>query len=183
MAFHWDCIQCKHQSWMNCGLCGFIYYILCVSFIHNKPPLKGYIWGTFVTRSTSDAYKNKILHILLKFGAREKMFFFVMLYQICKSKAIASLKKYRIINHLNQSSVQSLSCLTLCDPVDCSTPGLPVHHQLPEFTQTHVHWVGDAIKPSHPLSSPSPPAFSLSQHQGLSQWVSSSCQFFASKSM
>ena len=65
------------------------------------------------------------------------------------------------------------SCLTLCDPMDCSTPGLPVHHQLPEFTQTHVHWVGDAIQPSHPLSSPSPPAFNLSQHQGLFQWVSS----------
>ena len=62
------------------------------------------------------------------------------------------------------------SCPTLCDPMDCSTPGLPVHCQLPEFTQTHVHWVGDAIQPSHPLLSPSP-AFSLSQHQGLFQWV------------
>ena len=59
------------------------------------------------------------------------------------------------------------SCPTLCDPMDGSTPGLPVHHQLPEFTQTHVHRVGDAIQPSHPLSSPSPPAFNLSQHQGL----------------
>ena len=55
------------------------------------------------------------------------------------------------------------SCPTLCDPMDCSTPGLPVHHQLLEFTQTHVHWVGDAIQPSHPLSFPSPPAFTLSQ--------------------
>ena len=54
-----------------------------------------------------------------------------------------------------------------------STPGLPVHHRLPEFTQTHVHWVGDAIQPSHPLSSPSLPAFNLSQHQGLFQWVNS----------
>ena len=60
--------------------------------------------------------------------------------------------------------------------MDCSTPGLPVHHQLPELTQTHVHWVGDVIQPSHPLSSPSPPAFNLSQHQGLFQWVSSSYQ-------
>ena len=65
------------------------------------------------------------------------------------------------------------SCLTFCDSVDCSTPGLPVHHQLPEFTQTHVHCVGDAIQPSHPLSSPSPPTFNLSQHQGLCKWVSS----------
>ena len=60
--------------------------------------------------------------------------------------------------------------------MDHSTPGLPVHHQLLEFTQTHIHWVGDAIQPSHPLSSPSPPAFSLSQHPGLFKWVSSSHQ-------
>ena len=58
-------------------------------------------------------------------------------------------------------------CLTLCDPVNPSTPGLPVHHQLPEFSQTHVHQVSDASQPSHPLSSPSPPALNLSQHQGL----------------
>ena len=61
------------------------------------------------------------------------------------------------------------SCLTLCDPMNRSTPGLPVHHQLPEFTQTPVHRVGDAIQPSHPLSSPSPPASNPSQHQGLFQ--------------
>ena len=69
-------------------------------------------------------------------------------------------------------------CMTLCDPkvLDCRTPGLTVHHQLPEFTQTHIHWVSDAIQPSHPLSSPSPPAFNLSQHQGLFNWVSSSHQ-------
>ena len=60
--------------------------------------------------------------------------------------------------------------------MDCSTPGFPVHHQLPELAQTRVHWVDDAIQPSHPLSSPSPLAFNLSQHQGLFQWVSSSHQ-------
>ena len=65
------------------------------------------------------------------------------------------------------------SCLTLCDPVTHSAPGLPVHHQLPESTQTHVHWISDAIQPSCPLSSPPPPAFNLSQHQGLFKWVSS----------
>ena len=77
-------------------------------------------------------------------------------------------------NTTNFSSVQfsslTLSCLTLCDPMDCSTPGLPVHHQHPESTQTHVYRVGDAIQPSHPLSSPSPPILNLSQHQGLFQW-------------
>ena len=69
-----------------------------------------------------------------------------------------------------EESVQfSLSVMSLCHPVDCSTPGFPVHHQLPELAQTHVHCVGDAIQPSHPLSSPSPPALNLSQHQGLFQ--------------
>ena len=65
---------------------------------------------------------------------------------------------------------------TLCNPMNYSTPGLPVRHQLPEITQTHVYWVSDAIQPSHPLSSPSPPTFNLSQHQGLFQWISSSHQ-------
>ena len=71
-------------------------------------------------------------------------------------------------------SVQLLNRVRLSDPMNRSTPGLPVHHQLPEFTQTHVHWVGDAIQPSHPLLSPSPPALNLSQYQSLFKWVSSS---------
>ena len=79
---------------------------------------------------------------------------------------------YCCSNALQFSSVAQ-SCPALCDPMDCSTPGLPVHHQLPESTQTHVHQVGDAIQPSHPLSSPSPPAHNPSQHQGLFQWVNS----------
>ena len=70
---------------------------------------------------------------------------------------------------LQFSSVQSLSRVRLCDPMNCSTPGLPVHHQLLEFAQTHVHQIGDAIQPSHSLSSPSPPAPNPSQHQGLFQ--------------
>ena len=72
---------------------------------------------------------------------------------------------------LCQYSVQ-FSGSVVSDSLDCSTPGLPVHQQLPELTQIHVHGVGDAIQPSHPLLSPSPPAFNLSQHQGLFQWVS-----------
>ena len=73
-----------------------------------------------------------------------------------------------------QFSSVAQSCLTLCDPMNCSTSDLPVHHQLPEFTQTHAHRVGDATQPSQPLSSPSPPAPNPSQHQGLFQWVNSS---------
>ena len=75
-------------------------------------------------------------------------------------------------NSWKLSSVQfssvAQSCQTLCDPMDCSTPGFPVHHQLTEFAQIHIHQIGDAIQPSHPLSSPSPPAFNISQHQGFS---------------
>ena len=74
---------------------------------------------------------------------------------------------------LTQFSSVAQLCLTVCDPMNCSMPGLPVHHQLLEFTQTHAHQVGDAIQLSHPLSSPSPPALNLSQHQGLFQWVNS----------
>ena len=82
---------------------------------------------------------------------------------------------YEFLKYMSsvQFSPVAQSCLTLCDPMNCSTPGLPVHHQLLESTQTHVHQVGDAIQPSHPLSSPSLPALNLSQHQGLFKWVSS----------
>ena len=72
-----------------------------------------------------------------------------------------------------QFSSVTQSCLTHCDPMNCSTPGLPVHHQLPEFAQTHIHRVSGAIQPSHPPSSPSAPSLNPSQHQSLFQWVNS----------
>ena len=75
-----------------------------------------------------------------------------------------------------QFSSVAQSCLTLCDPMDCRMPGLPVHHRLLESTQTHVHWVSDGIQPSHPLSPPFSPIFNLSQYQGLFKWVSFSHQ-------
>ena len=84
-----------------------------------------------------------------------------------------NIQKMKIMASSPISSIQfssvAQSCLTLCDPMNCSTPGLPVHHQLPEPTQTHVHCVGDAIQPSHPLASPSSPALNPSQHQSLFQ--------------
>ena len=91
------------------------------------------------------------------------------------AETLLARREWQDIFKIQFSSVAQ-SCPTLCDPMDCSTPGLPVHHQLPEFIQTHVHWVGDAIQQSHPLSSPSPPAFNLSQHQGLFKWVCFSYQ-------
>ena len=78
-----------------------------------------------------------------------------------------------LYTHISQFSSGAQSCPTICNPMNCSTPGLPVHHQLPEFTQIHVHRVSDAIQPSHPLSFPSPPAPNPSQQQGLFQCVNS----------
>ena len=94
-----------------------------------------------------------------------------------KSDTIWQLSTYALtLEEPVSQSVPSLGPIRLCDPMDCSTPGFPVHRQLPELAQTHVHQAGDAIQPSHPLLSPSPPAFNLSQHQGLFQGVSSSHQ-------
>ena len=93
--------------------------------------------------------------------------------QILQKKTVLAM--ITIINYKKIISSVTQSRLTLCNPMDCSVPGLPVHHQLPELTQTHVHWVSDAIQPPHPLSSSSP-IFNLSQHQGLFKWVSSSHQ-------
>ena len=89
------------------------------------------------------------------------------------SSSILTISGHQYPVGIHQFSSVAQLCPTLCDPMNRSTPGLPVHHQLPEFIQTHVHRVGDAIQPSHPLSSPSPPAPNPSQHQGLFQWVNS----------
>ena len=82
----------------------------------------------------------------------------------------------KTMTKLVQFSSATKPCMTLCDPIDCSMPGFPVCHQLLELTQTQVHCVGDAIQPSHPLTSPSPPSFNLSQDQGLFKWLNSSHQ-------
>ena len=94
----------------------------------------------------------------------------------CLSENVFILWRYSVLRTSVSQSVSSVaqSCPTLCDPMNSSMPGLLVHHQFLEFTQTHVHQVGDAMQPSHPLSSPSPPAPNPSQHQSLFQWVNSS---------
>ena len=93
-------------------------------------------------------------------------------WKVCQLEATSWCQRTSFLRNV-QFSLVTQSCPTLCNPMDCSMPGLPVHHQLLEFTQTHVHWVRNAIQPSHPLLFPSPPAFNLSHHQGLFQWVSS----------
>ena len=122
------------------------------------------MWGFFVTRFFHLAY---CFNILCKIS----IFNFFIIKRI--------LKLFLSFKHFSSSqSVSSVtqSCLTLCDPMNCSSPGFRVHHQLPELAQTHVHQVSDTVRPSHCLSSTSPPAFNLSEHQDLFQWVSSSPQ-------
>ena len=122
-------------------------------------------------------YRYQILVSIQKRMLGFVFFFFRMLvFDIYLPPNILSnlIRTEAIITTSVQFSSVTQSCQTPCDSIKHSMPGLPVHHQLLGFTQTHVHWVGDAIQPSHPLSSPSPPAPSPSQHQGLFQWVNSS---------
>ena len=109
------------------------------------------------------------------YGCSSSSFIFQLLQLHSAFWLLTNFSKTSIINFSSVQFSRSV-CPTLCDPMNRSMPGLPVHHQLPESTQTHVHRVGDAIQPSHPLLSPSPPALNLSQHQGLFKWVSSSHQ-------
>ena len=106
-------------------------------------------------------------------GSWRKVFKMYIEEQLAEDKGCTCAKKTGGNKFIWFSSVQSLSCVWLCDSMDCSRPAFPVHHQLPELAQTHVHRVSDVIQPSHPLLFPSLPAFNLSQHQGLFQWVSS----------
>ena len=130
------------------------------------------LWGKKATRT---AYKIVLYCILSNFKRTKAVF--SRTYMMGAKQVFKTQKGYKatewIIVWNNQFSSVTQSCPTFCDPVNCSTPGLPVHHKLLEFTQTHAHRVGDVIQPSHPLSSPSPTP-NPSQQQGLFQWVNSS---------
>ena len=121
-------------------------------------------WNTSIRTSSR---RPRCLHVLLLLSLQ-----FLLPSQILPTSLQGQLITF-LYGPVQFSSVAQ-SCPTLCDPMNCSTPGLPVHHQLQEFTQTHIHWVSDAIQPSHPLSSPSPLAPNPAQHQSLFQWVNSS---------
>ena len=115
-----------------------------------------------------DDFGNTVMSLFEKGQSQDFPYLFIVKFtHVINTSRIILLKWF-------QFSSVAQSCLTLCDPMHRSTPGFPVHHQLPEFTQIHVHRVSDAIQPSHPLSSPSPPAPNPSQHQNLFQWVNSS---------
>ena len=136
--------------------------------VHQAPPSMGFLrqeyWGGLPFPSPGDLTNPGIESTFLESPALAGRFF-----------TTEQIRKADKDNSVQFSSVTQL-CITLCDPMECRTPGIPVHHQLSELAQTHVHRVGDAIKSSHPLLSLSPPAFNLSQHQGFFQWVSSSHQ-------
>jgi len=146
-----------------------------------NPMGRGAWWATLhgVTKSRTRLKRlstHGCLGIIRKLGR----FFTFFNKQFLEFHLIGKSDWYQSICEVLEWSVQfssvAQSCPTLCDPMDCSTPGLPAHHQLPELAQTHIHRVSDAIQPSHPLASSSLPAFNLSQHQGLFQGVSSSNQ-------
>ena len=106
--------------------------------------------------------------LMSSFKTAFSLFYFTLIKRLFSSSMLSTIQRLLLFSHS--------SCLTLCYPIDYSTPGFPVLHYLPEFAQTHVHWVDDAIQPSYPLSPLSPYALSLSQHQHLLQWVGSSPQ-------
>ena len=149
-------------------------YIICLKYSNwyriDWSENLGRYW---VTSNGSSSLRYLLMTLLMPLAALLVFFLLNKMIVSCMTKYVAKgLVKLMMI----QFSSVAQSCLTLCNPMNHSTPGLPIHHQLPESTQTHVHGVGDAIQPSHPLSSPSPPTFNLSQHQGLFKWVSSSRQ-------
>ena len=121
--------------------------------------------GCLVTKSTL-ATPQSVAHQRLSMGLPRQEYWSGSLFFFSPGNNLNSLYTQNLHSVIQFSSVAQ-SCMTLCDPMNRSTPGLSVHHQLPEFTQTHVHRVSDAIQPSHPLSSPSPPAPNPSQHQSL----------------
>ena len=145
-------------------------------FIHILGPIFSWIIHYFLLLSS--LYKCSLYMLFINFLS-EKWFANISSHFLCFLFILLNFhifheEKIVILMYSVQFSSVAQSCPTLCYPMNRSTPGLPVHHQLPEFTQIHIHRVSDAIQPSHPLSSPSPPAPNPSQHRSLFQWVNSS---------
>ena len=183
----WMCQTCSHF-----GICTLPVAFACTSFpclAHSLVPSQ---WGSaqppclklHLFHSTPDP-PSTVLFFSIAFFTLQLSCITHLLYYICLPPLECRLYEDKDFGPFLFTSIFSApvlfssvtqSCLTLCDSMNCSTPGFPVHYQLPELTETHVHWVSDAIQSFHPLLSPSPPAISLSQHQGLFQWVSSSHQ-------
>ena len=167
----WIWVWARSGSWWWTGKHGVLQSMVSQSWTQLNSwaeliPLK-----SIKIRVTKSRFKFHSGHLLLLENCRTSQQFRVL---ICKMGILSPPSQTAGKVQSVQFSSFTQSCPTLCDPMNCSTPGLPVHHHLPEFTQTHVHRVSDAIHPSHPLSSPSPPTPNPSQHQSLFQWVHSS---------
>ena len=141
------------------------------SFVHGILQARILEWVAISYSKGSSQSKDQIRISCTSYIGRQRI-----LYHCATWEGKGYLGRKKKAKCIVQFSSAAQSSPTLWDPMDCSTPGLPVHHQLLEFTQTHVHRVGDAIQPSHPLLFPFPPTFNLSQHQGLFQWINSSHQ-------
>ena len=181
-------LSCKGLS----VLLGLDYFLSHVGEIFNynffKNSLSAFLFSSSSGITITWIFMHLILSKLTQRSLRLSSILFNLFPLFCSSGVISTIlpsssfihSSASLISVIDSLSVQfssaAQSCPSLCDLMDCSTLGFPVHRQLLDFIQTRVHWVSDAIQPSHPLASPSPPAFNLSQHQGLFKWVSSSHQ-------
>ena len=167
-----NCLQCRRPM-----RCRFNPWLGKISFKRKCQLIPGLSLGQWDTPMDRGAWRPTV-HRVAKSWTRLNYITLTILTQKYTHTHTPSMAwaKQPIRSLSSDTQIRSVaqSCPTLCDPMNRSTPGLSVHHQLPEFTQTHVHWVSDAIQPSHPLSSPSPLAPNPSQHQSLFQWVNSS---------
>ena len=160
----WGCKELDTTEWLNWTELNW-YKMEVFSHMHNaRSHMKAFKVVWFYLRLS--ALRKKVHMSILSF-----LTCFIFFKWLIMTWHITYIIKY-LSSSFRFSSVTQ-SCLTLGESMDCSMPGLPVHHQLPEFTQIHIHWVSDAIQPSHPLSSSSPPTFNLYQHQGLFKWINS----------
>ena len=163
------------QGWFPLGLTGLI-------FLHSKGPSRVFSSTTIQKHQFFGAQPSLWSNSHICMWILEKTMTVWTFVSKVVSLLFNMLSRFKItFSSMEQFSSVAQLCPTLCDPMNHSTPGLPVHHQLPEFTQTHVHRVGDAIQLSHPLLSPSPPAPNPSQHQGLLQWIGSSYEVAKNK--
>ena len=156
----WNIQECNRISGIEIFL-----YIQRAGVKREERAINKITWRIF----SNHTYSPRISHLTFENHCYRETLECFCIPQVCWGLKEWGLLPFRSV----QFSSVTQSCPTLCDPMNSCMPGLPVHHQLPESTQTHVHWVGDAIQPSYLLSSPSPSALSLSQHQGLFQWISS----------
>ena len=185
---HFSCWNFKSYNVLNTLWTFYVFLVRHNALFHVNYAVLFYVWEKRNLNIYWCFYKeheNKIFqtkHCLFHFFLRKTILPLLDKSDDLYQHFLASFSPlgHSFATQINQtiSSVQfssvAQSCLTLCDPMNCSTPSLPVHYQLPEFTQTHSHWVHDAIQPFHPLSSPFPLAPNPSQHQSLFQWVNSS---------